>query len=183
VVEILEGIIRKDIKVDMWIETRADMLNRKLIALMKRAGVSMLAMGLESTSENVYPHLNKNLNPGQIRHAIQMAFAHGLDVELFSQYALPHESFDDAMQTLNFVKESGVKIRGNSNAQQMQIYYGSEIASDPARFGVKPLRDNFLSCMAIGMEFETKWMSKKEIDKVKKAWKTESLDGGKGVVT
>ncbi len=183
VVEILEKIIRKDIKVDMWIETRADMLNQNIITLMKRAGVNMVAMGLESASDNVYPHLNKNLNPGQIRQAIDMAFAHGLDVELFSQYALPHESYDDAMQTLNFVKESGVKIRGNSNAQQMQIYYGSEIASDPARFGVKPLRDNFLPCMAIGMEFETKWMSKKEIDKVKEAWKAESHDGGKGVVT
>jgi hypothetical protein len=37
--------------------------------------------------------------------------------------------------------------------------------------------------MAIGMEFETKWMSKKEIDKITEAWKVESLDGGKGVVT
>lgn len=112
-----------------------------------------------------------------------MAFAAGLDVELFSQYALPHERFLDAMQTLNFVKESGVKIRGNSNAQQMQIYYGSEIAADPAKFGVKPLRDSFQPCMAIGTEFETEWMTRSEIEKIKAAWKIESLDGGKRVVS
>lgn len=183
VIEILEEIARRDLKLDMWIETRADMLNKELIALMKRAGVNMIAMGLESASENVYPHLNKNLDPDRIREAIEMAFAAGLDVELFSQYALPHERFVDAMQTLNFVKESGVKIRGNSNAQQMQIYYGSEIAADPAKFGVKPLRDSFQPCMAIGTEFETEWMTRREIEKIKAAWKIESLDGGKRVVS
>ncbi|NQT74121.1 MAG: cobalamin B12-binding domain-containing protein [Chloroflexi bacterium] len=183
VIEILEEIVRRDLKLDMWIETRADMLNKELIALMKRAGVNMIAMGLESASENVYPHLNKNLDPDRIREAIEMAFAAGLDVELFSQYALPHERFVDAMQTLNFVKESGVKIKGNSNAQQMQIYYGSEIAADPAKFGVKPLRDSFQPCMAIGTEFETEWMTRREIEKIKAAWKIESLDGGKRVVS
>jgi radical SAM superfamily enzyme YgiQ (UPF0313 family) len=183
VIEILEGIARRDLKVDMWIETRADMLNKELIALMKKAGVNMIAMGLESASENVYPHLKKNLDPDRVRKAIEMTFKAGMDVELFSQYALPHEHFEDAMQTLNFVKASGVKIRGNSNAQQMQIYYGSEIAADPAKFGVKPLRDSFQPCMGIGTEFETDWMSKDEIDRVKAAWKAESLDGGKRIVS
>ncbi len=183
VIQILEGIIQRKLKVDMWIETRADMLNKELITLMKHAGVNMVAMGLESASENVYPHLKKNLNPDQIRKAIDMIFAQGLDVELFSQYALPYERFEDAMETLNFVKESGVKIKGNSNAQQMQIYYGSEIASDPDKFGIKPLRNTFPSCMAMGMEFETEWMSKKEIDSIKEAWKAASIDGGKGIVT
>ncbi len=182
VTEILEGIVNRGLDVDMWIETRADMLNRELIDLMKRAGVSMIAMGLESASENVYPHLNKNLDPDRIRQAIEMAFAAGLDVELFSQYALPYERFDDAMQTLKFVKDAGVKIRGNSNAQQMQIYHGSEIAADPTRFGVKPLRNSFQPCMGIGTEFETEWMTKAEIDRIKACWKAESLDGGKRIV-
>lgn len=183
VVAILSEIASRDLKIDMWIETRADMLNKELISLMKRAGVNMIAMGLESASENVYPHLKKNLDPDQIRLAIEMAFEAGLDVELFSQYALPHERFEDAMKTLKFVKDSGVKIRGNSNAQQMQIYYGSEIAADPAKFGIKPLRDSFLPCMGIGTEFETEWMSKDEIDRIKAAWKAESLDGGKRIVS
>ena len=55
----------------------------------------------------------------------------GLDVELFSQFALPGETFEDAMQTLDFVDRCGVAIRGNSNAQQMQLYFGSAIAAAP----------------------------------------------------
>ncbi len=183
VVQILEGIARRDLGLNMWVETRADMLNQELIALMKRAGVYLIAMGLESASENVYPHLNKNLDPDRIRQAIEMAFAAGLDVELFSQYALPHERFDDAMQTLDFVKRAGVKIRGNSNAQQMQLYFGSKIASNPTAYGIKPLRSSYPPHVAIGTEFETEWLSKAEIEQVKAAWMAESLDGGKRVVS
>ena len=183
VTEILEGIAGRGLDVNMWIETRADMLDGKLITLMKRSGVSMIAMGLESASENVYPHLNKNLNPDSIRQAIDMALSAGMDVELFSQYALPHERFEDATKTLNFVKESGVKIRGNSNAQQMQIYFGSQIAEDPSAFGINPLRDNQEPCISIGTEFETEWLSRREIEKIRDAWKAESLDGGKRVVS
>jgi hypothetical protein len=65
----------------------------------------------------------------------------------------------------------------------MQLYFGSEICSDYARYGVLPLRDGFPPYLSIGTEFETRWMSKQEIDEVKKAWKSESLDGGKRVVS
>ena len=183
VVKILEGIARRGLKVEMWVETRADMVNRELLALMKRAGVTLVAMGLESASPEVFPHLDKNLDPDRIRGAVDLAFEAGLDVELFSQYALPHERFQDAMETLRFVKDAGVKIQGNSNAQQMQIYRGSRIAEDPARFGVKPLREVFEPYLSIGTEFETEWMTRVEIDRIKQAWRAESLDGGKRVVS
>jgi hypothetical protein len=159
------------------------MLTPELIRLMKRAGVYLVAMGLESASPNVYPGLNKNLEPEAIREAARLALDAGLDVELFSQFALPNEALEDAMATLEFVKGCGVKIQGNSNAQQMQIYFGSEICSNYAQYGVIPLRDGFPPYLSIGTEFETRWMSKAEIDAIKRAWRAESLDGGKRVVS
>jgi len=180
---ILEGILERNLEVEMWIETRADMLTPELIRLMKRAGVYLVAMGLESASPNVFPDLNKNLRPERIREAVRMALDAGLDVELFSQYALPNEELEDAMATLQFVKDCGVKIQGNSNAQQMQLYFGSDICSDYARYGVTPLRESFPPYLSIGTEFETRWMSKSEIDEIKKAWAAASLDGGKRVVS
>jgi len=183
VIGILEGILRRNLDVQMWIETRADTLTPELIRLMKRAGVYLVAMGLESASPNVFPELEKSIRPEEIREAVGLALSDGLDVELFSQYALPNEELDDAMATLQFVKDCGVKIQGNSNAQQMQLYFGSEICSDHGRYGVMPLREGFPPYLSIGTEFETRWMSKREIDEVKRAWKSESLDGGKRVVS
>jgi radical SAM superfamily enzyme YgiQ (UPF0313 family) len=183
VVGILEGILSRNLRVEMWVETRADMLSPELIRLMKRAGVYLVAMGLESASPNVVPGLNKSLEPEEIREAARLALAAGLDVELFSQYALPGETLEDAMATLEFVKDCGVKIQGNSNAQQMQLYFGSEICANHDRYGVIPLRDAFPPYLSIGTEFETRWMRKREIDQVKAAWSAESLDGGKRVVS
>jgi radical SAM superfamily enzyme YgiQ (UPF0313 family) len=183
VAAILEGILRRGLNVSMWIETRADMVNPELLALLKRVGVHTMALGLESASPNVAPGLNKGINPEAIGRAAREALATGLDVEFFSQYALPGERLEDAMATLKYVKDCGVKIRGNSNAQQMQIYFGSEICSHPREFGVRPLRENLPPYLAIGKEFETAWMSRKEIEQVRNAWLAESLDGGKRVVS
>ncbi len=183
VVQILEGILTRGLDAKMWIETRGDMLTRPLISLMKRAGVHSVAMGLESASPNVYPRLNKRIEPEAIGQAARTALETGLDVELFSQFALPGERLDDAMRTLSFVKECGVKIRGNSNAQQMQLYFGSDICADFSQYGIRPLREDLPPYLAIGAEFETDWMSNREIQRVKDAWRAESLDGGKRVVS
>lgn len=183
VVGILEGILRRNLEVEIWIETRADMLNPELVRLMKRAGVYLVAMGLESASPDVLSDLGKNLHPEKIRDAARLAMNAGLDVELFSQYALPNERLSDAMMTLQFVKDCGVEIRGNSNAQQMQLYFGSEICSDCGRYGIIPLRTDLPPYLSIGTEFETRWMKKEQIEKVKKAWRAESVDGGKRVVS
>jgi radical SAM superfamily enzyme YgiQ (UPF0313 family) len=183
IVEILEGILRRELMVSMWIETRADMLTPGLIGLMKRAGVHSIAMGLESASPDVYPALNKGVEPDEIGWAARTALEAGLDVELFSQFALPQETKEDALQTLRFVKGCGVKIRGNSNAQQMQLYFGAELYSSYREHGIKPLRDHLPPYLAIGDAFETEWMSEKEIKQVRNAWRSESLDGGKRIVS
>jgi radical SAM superfamily enzyme YgiQ (UPF0313 family) len=183
VVEILEGVLQRDLKVSMWVETRADMLSHTLIELMKRAGVHAVAMGLESASPNVYPALNKRIEPEHIGQAARMAIAAGLDVELFSQFALPNETKQDALMTLEFVKDCGVKIQGNSNAQQMHLYFGTKLHSNPSEHGIRPLRNDLPPFLAIGGEFETEWMSQEEIKQVKGAWRAASVDGGKRVVS
>jgi hypothetical protein len=167
----------------MWVETRADLIHQELIHLMKRAGVGLVAMGLESAFPEVIRSLNKQLAPEQIREAARRALEAGLDVELFSQYALPQERQEDALATLQFVKDCGVKIRGNTNAQQMQLYFGSQICAAPDRYGIVPLRETFEPFLSIGTEFATQWMSKEQIEQVRRAWAAESQDGGKRVVS
>jgi anaerobic magnesium-protoporphyrin IX monomethyl ester cyclase len=183
VVAILEGILSRGLEVQMWVETRADMLDRSLVSLMKRAGVYAIAFGLESASPNVYPGLNKGIDPERIREAVRTALDLGVDVELFSQYALPGERFADALETLAFVQDAGVQIRGNTNAQQMQLYFGAEITGNLEKYGVHPLRDDSPPYLAVGADFETDAMNRHEIEQVKSAWRAASIDGGKRVVS
>jgi len=180
---ILEGIARRDLSVEMWIETRADMLTPELLRLLARAGVHTVALGLESAVPRVLERSGKAIEPDAIRRAAVTALGAGLDVELFSQYGLPGEAKDDALRTLQFVQDCGVAIRGNSNAQQMQLYFGSAIIRNPAAHGIEPLRDDLPPYLALGDEFETEWMSRLEMDEVRAAWKAASADGGKRIVS
>jgi radical SAM superfamily enzyme YgiQ (UPF0313 family) len=183
VVEILEGILRREVRVTMWIELRADMVSGELVPLMRRAGVERVAMGLESASPRVLERVNKAIDPGRVATAASELLAAGIDVELFSQYALPGERVDDALHTLRFVTDCGVAIRGNSNAQQLQLYFGSDICSNHRRYGVRPLCEERPQYLAIGTDFETDWMEQAEIARVRSAWRAASADGGAGIVT
>jgi radical SAM superfamily enzyme YgiQ (UPF0313 family) len=183
VVEILEGVLRRTVDVTMWIELRADMVSGELVPLMRRAGVERVAMGLESASPRVLERVDKAIDPGRVATAARQLLAAGIDVELFSQYALPGERVDDALHTLQFVTDCGVAIRGNSNAQQLQLYFGSDISSNHRRYGVRPLCGDRPSYLGIGTDFETDWMAQAEIARVRSAWRAASEDGGAGIVT
>jgi radical SAM superfamily enzyme YgiQ (UPF0313 family) len=180
---LLQGILQRAMKVEIWLETRADLVTEELIKTMKAAGVYLVAYGLESASEGVLGGLGKGVSLEKVQRAIEWAQKHGLDIELFSQYGLPGETLADALETLNFVREMGVKIKGNTNSQQMQLYFGTRIYEGYEKHGVKPLRSSYPSYLSFGTEYETAWMSKGEIRKVRKAWKNASIDGGKRVVS
>jgi radical SAM superfamily enzyme YgiQ (UPF0313 family) len=159
------------------------MVSPELVPLMRRAGVERVAMGLESASARVLARVNKAVDPGRVETAARELLAAGIDVELFSQYALPGERIGDARQTLRFVTDCGVAIRGNSNAQQMQLYFGSDVCADYRRHGVRPLRAERPPYLAIGTQYETDWMTQSEIARVRADWRAASADGGAGIVS
>jgi radical SAM superfamily enzyme len=79
--------------------------------------------------------LKKKIFLNQIKRAIELTHQQGIDVELFTQFGLPHENLEDAMMTLEFLKDNKVPIRGNSNSQQTQIYFGTELQHHYKKYG------------------------------------------------
>ena len=181
--QLMEKILEKNFKLEIWLETRADLINAELLKKMKRAGVKQVAYGLESGSAKVLSSLKKKISLDQIRNAIELTHHQGIDVELFTQFGLPHETFEDAMMTLGFLKETRVPIRGNSNSQQTQIYFGTELQHHHNKYGVFPLENQTPPYLSIGDQYETSCLSSEEIKKIKAIWEKESLDGGKRKVS
>jgi len=180
---LMERIIQKNVKAEIWLETRADLIDEALLKKMKTAGVTQIAYGLESASEKVLALLRKKISLQHIRKAIQLAQRQGLDVELFTQYGLPSETLEEAMLTLQFLKENNVPIRGNSNSQQTQIYFGTELFDDHERYGIRPLEKSIPPYLSIGDQYETFCLSAADIKTIKTIWAKESLDGGKRKVS
>jgi anaerobic magnesium-protoporphyrin IX monomethyl ester cyclase len=180
---LLDSLLEKGISARIWLETRADLVNRELVKKMKRAGVRTIAYGLESASNEVLKRIQKPILVEQIEEAIHQTQEAGIEVELFSQYGLPGQTFEDALKTLEFVKKNNVKVQGSTNAQQMQIYYGTEVCEHYQHYGIHPLEEPAISYLSIGGLYETEWLSREEIQRLHILWKQSSLDGGKKIVS
>lgn len=180
--ELLRGVVGMGIRARIWLETRADLVDEDLVRLMAMAGVRTLALGLESASERVLRGLGKGLLPSRVREAVELSRAQGLDVELFSQYGLPGETYEDAVRTLEFVKGC-VPVQGNTNAQQMRLYFGTPVHDRFHDFGIRPLDSRRPHYISIGVRYETRWMSSQEIHRIRDLWREASLDGGKRMVS
>jgi radical SAM superfamily enzyme len=98
-------------------------------------------------------------------------------------FGLPYEAFDDAVKTLEFVKDNRVKIMGNTNSQQMQIYFGTDMGRHYEDHNIRPLSDNRPAYLSIGSQYETDYMSHDEIQKIQGLWRANSLDGGKRIIS
>ncbi len=180
---LFEALLRRGMIMNIWLETRVDLVDQDLLNQMKRVGVHTVAYGLESAAEHVRRKIGKPLDLAQVVRAIRMTQQAGLDVELFSQYGLPGETLEDAQGTLTFIQDNGVAIRGNTNAQQMQVYLGTRIQEEAWRFGVRPFAESFPEYLSIGSRYETDWMRASEIEEMGRRWKAASEDGGKHMVS
>ena len=181
--QLFDALLRKGLDMHIWLETRFDLVDEELVKQMKRVGVHTVAYGLESAADHVRTRIGKPLDLDQVVRAIRITQQAGLDVELFSQYGLPGESLEDAQGTLDFVKENGVEVRGNTNAQQMQVYFGTQIQEEAEGFGIKPFEEPFPDYLSIGSRYETEWMKTPEIEEMGRRWKAASDDGGKHIVS
>jgi radical SAM superfamily enzyme YgiQ (UPF0313 family) len=182
-IEIFDRILTQGIEVKMWVQTRVDLVTPELMKMMKRAGVGVIAFGLESASDRVLTKLGKKINTEQVAEAIRMTQDQGIEVELFTLFGLPHETFEDAVKTLEFVKKNNVKIMGNTNSQQMQIYFGTHLAEHYKDYNIRPLQNSRPAYMSIGSHYETETFGIDELQKIKNMWRAHSLDGGKRIVS
>jgi radical SAM superfamily enzyme YgiQ (UPF0313 family) len=182
-VELLDRILGDGLKSEMWLQTRADLVNPELMHKMKQAGVKTIAFGLESASERVMAKLDKRVSIQRVADAIRLAQGEDIEVELFTMFGLPYETFDDAMETLEFVKKNKVKIMGNTNSQQMQIYFGAPMAKQYEAYNIRPVNNDRPAYISIGCQYETDFMTHKEIQKVQGLWRAHSLDRGRRIVS
>lgn len=181
--ELLDRVLKEGLSTHMWLQTRADLVNPGMMKMMKRAGVGTIAYGLESASERVMERLDKKVSLQKVAEAIRMAQKEEIEVELFTMFGIPYETFEDAMETLTFVKRHHVKIMGNTNSQQMQIYFGTHMERHYKDYNIKPLNNDRPPYLSIGCQYETDYMTYQEIQKVQDMWRAGSLDGGKRIVS
>jgi amino acid adenylation domain-containing protein len=101
-------IIEHGLKVQMFFPNgvRGDILTREYIDLMVKAGVTGLALALETASPRLQKLIHKNLDLERLRENIQYLCEKYPQVmlELFIMIGFPTETEEEALLTLDFVK-------------------------------------------------------------------------------
>jgi anaerobic magnesium-protoporphyrin IX monomethyl ester cyclase len=160
---IMQGILRRRWKVQIWCETRADLVDAQVLELMARAGVRSIAYGLESADPAVTTLLEKKLELRRFADAITMTRAAGIEPEVFTLYGLPGQTRASALDTLRFVQDLGVRVEGNSSGQQLHLFFGTRVHDDPERYGIRLLPRRRPAYVSAGTDFETEHMTKRDM--------------------
>ena len=170
-VTLLEAIIEDVPGVTFWCQTRYDLINKELLALLKRAGAESIAYGLESANPHVLERINKPIDLNRLSHVVKMTQEAGIQVELFSMFGLPGESLVQALNTLAFLKNNQVPVDGNSISQQAHLFFGTPMTEDPETYGIRPFRRTRPAYLSVCRDFETATMSSKQIKQASLIWR------------
>jgi GT2 family glycosyltransferase/radical SAM superfamily enzyme YgiQ (UPF0313 family)/SAM-dependent methyltransferase len=98
-------LLNKGIKIAWACETRVDSLDRDLVALMQRAGLSAVYFGVESGSQKILDLLNKGITPDQTRAAFRWCHEFGVKTAASVIAGVPGETPQDLQQTLALIND------------------------------------------------------------------------------
>ena len=97
---------------------RTDCVDEELLELMVRAGCESVFFGVETGSKRMQRIIDKDLDPGQARRAIEIAERLGLSTTVSLITAFPEENEDDLRQTVGMYMHS---MRHAKSSPQLNI--------------------------------------------------------------
>ncbi len=130
--EFCEGILRRGYKIDWKCESRVNLVDFEILKLMKQAGCSMIAYGVESGNQPGLDYLNKKIKVDEIRRAFALTHQAGIETMAYFILGIPVESYKEELQTIRFAKEL------NSTYVQFSLlspYYGTKLFREAMKKG------------------------------------------------
>ncbi len=124
---ISELLIREGLNAVPWIMIngiRANLVDKDLLALMKKAGCKRTAFGVETGDEGILKSIEKHITHDQIREAFRNAKAVGLETVGFFIIGLPGDTEETMEKTIRFAIELDPLV---ANVSMMTPYPGTKV--------------------------------------------------------
>jgi len=103
--EICLGILERELEIEWKCEGRVNIVDEETLRLMKKAGCSMIAYGVESGNQKGLDYLNKGTKIEQIRRAFELTRKAGVKPMAYFILGIPVETYEDELRTIEFAKE------------------------------------------------------------------------------
>ena len=98
-------LIRRGLTVPWAAMSRADLVDEKLLKIMRQSGVQALKFGIESADQNAVDNMEKSLNLTKAVQNIRLTHNHGIKTHLSFMFGLPGESRESCEKTLQMAKD------------------------------------------------------------------------------
>lgn len=160
VTAICEEIISRGLNIYWTANTRVDLVDFDLLALMKRAGCTALLFGIESSSQEVLDRIKKGFRIDEARQALRWCRDLGISVTEAFIVGLPGETRESVRRIVEFIEENPADVL---SLNILALYPGSELYENSARFGIRILGYDPSKLEHKMPQFSTMWMSKRDI--------------------
>ncbi|MDD1769120.1 MAG: radical SAM protein, partial [Methanomassiliicoccales archaeon] len=104
VVRLSEALINEGLDIRWYCNTRAHLVDRDLLAIMKEAGCRGISYGIESGSQKILDSASKHITVEQGRNAVTWAKEAGIKTFCSFILGLPGEDWQTVQETMDFVK-------------------------------------------------------------------------------
>jgi anaerobic magnesium-protoporphyrin IX monomethyl ester cyclase len=135
--DICQLLQEEDLHINWYCNTRAHLVDRELLAQMRKAGCRGISFGIESGSQRILDSVGKHISVEQCRDAVQSAKAEGIKTFCSFIFGLPGEDWDTVAETLEFVRQAlptsaqfnvAVPYPGTKLHEQI---YGQNLVAEP----------------------------------------------------
>ena len=100
-----EELIRRGLNVPWAAMSRADLVDEKLLRVMRASGVQALKFGIESADQNAVDNMEKSLNLTKAVQNIRLTHNYGIKTHLSFMFGLPGETRESCEKTLQMAKD------------------------------------------------------------------------------
>ncbi len=100
VIKICKGIIKAGWQIDWKAEARVDTIDLTMLKLMKKAGCSLLAYGVESANQKSLDFLQKKITLKQIKSCFDLTHKAGIKTLGYFILGIPNETYHEAQKTI-----------------------------------------------------------------------------------
>lgn len=98
-------IIESDLKINFSANTRVDTVDYETLCLMKKAGCTLVSMGIESGCQEILDKMGKKITIKQIENSVSMINKTGIQIYAYYVIGLPWETKETIKTTFNFAKK------------------------------------------------------------------------------
>jgi radical SAM superfamily enzyme YgiQ (UPF0313 family) len=107
IADLCNEMLRRGInkKISWMCMTRVNLVDEKLLRLMKKAGCWSIHFGVESGTQRLLDLIQKGITIAQIRTAFRLTRKVGIQTKAFFMLGLPTETVEESLATIRFARE------------------------------------------------------------------------------